>query len=124
MKRVIPGFVTFLVTAPLASAALLLNDSFNYPDGPLATVSTSGWAHHSGSVTGQVVVVSGRVLLCEDNGEDVNAPLAGQPYPSSGATNVFTQVLRSNSPRSPAAVAPISRISKTPPRVIGRGSGP
>jgi len=89
MNRVAPGFVVFLVSAPLAGAALLLNDAFNYPDGPLVTVSTNAWTHHSGSVTGQVAVASGRVWLSEENGEDVNAPLAGQPYPSSGATNVF-----------------------------------
>ncbi len=89
MKRVAPGLAAFLISAPLAGAALLLSDSFNYPDGPLVTVSTNGWVHHSGSVTGEVVVASGRLLLNEDNGEDVNAPLAGQPYPSSGATNVF-----------------------------------
>ncbi|MGO8838089.1 MAG: immunoglobulin domain-containing protein [Limisphaerales bacterium] len=89
MKWVAPGFAAFLISAPLAGAALLLNDSFNYPDGALVTVSTNGWVHHSGSVTGEVKVASGRLLLNEDNGEDVNAPLAGQPYPSSGATNVF-----------------------------------
>jgi endonuclease/exonuclease/phosphatase family metal-dependent hydrolase len=89
MNRVAQGFVVFLVSAPLAGAALLLNDAFNYPDGPLVTVSTNIWAHHSGSVTGQVAVASGRLWLNEDNGEDANALLAGQPYPSSGATNVF-----------------------------------
>ena len=52
-------------------------------------VSSGVWAHHSGSVTGQVAVASGRVLLNEDNTEDVNSLLAGQPYPSTGATNVF-----------------------------------
>jgi endonuclease/exonuclease/phosphatase family metal-dependent hydrolase len=89
MNRVALGFMAFLVSAPLADAALLLNDSFHYPDGPLVTVGTNGWAHHSGSVTGQVVVASGRLWLNEDNGGDVNARLAGQPYPSAGATNVF-----------------------------------
>ena len=73
----------------MSGAALLLNDSFSYPDGPLVTVSGGVWVHHSGSVSGQVAVVSGRVLLNEANAEDVNALLAGQPYPSSGTTNVF-----------------------------------
>ena len=53
------------------------------------TVSGNVWVHHSGSVTGEVTVESGRVLLSETNTEDVSALLAGQPYPSSGATNVF-----------------------------------
>ena len=35
------------------------------------------------------MVSSGRVYLSEANTEDVNAPLAGQPYASSGTTNVF-----------------------------------
>src|SRR5208283_3421902 len=73
----------------LAQAVLLLSDSFSYPDGPLVTVSSNVWVHHSGSVTGEVAVVSGLVLLNEANTEDVNALLAGQPYPSSGSTNVF-----------------------------------
>jgi endonuclease/exonuclease/phosphatase family metal-dependent hydrolase len=89
MGRVILGFMVLLISAHSAGAALLLNEAFDYPDGPLVTVSTNSWAHHSGSVTGEVTVASGRIWLAEDNGEDVNAPLAGQPYPSSGATNVF-----------------------------------
>ncbi|SRR5579862_2057257 len=78
-----------MLFAITARAALLLNDSFDYPDGALVTVSTNLWIHHSGSVTGEVVVASGRVWLSEANTEDVHALLAGQPYPASGATNVF-----------------------------------
>jgi endonuclease/exonuclease/phosphatase family metal-dependent hydrolase len=80
------GFMFFAITA---RAVLLLNDSFDYPDGALVTVSTNVWAHHSGSVTGEVAVASGRVWLNEANTEDVHALLAGQPYPASGATNIF-----------------------------------
>ncbi|MFZ0826152.1 MAG: endonuclease/exonuclease/phosphatase family protein [Verrucomicrobiia bacterium] len=89
MNKVVLALAAFLVSAPLADAALLLDEAFNYPDGPLVTVSGGVWAHHSGSVTGEVVVASGRVLLNEANTEDVNASLAGQPYPASGTTNVF-----------------------------------
>jgi endonuclease/exonuclease/phosphatase family metal-dependent hydrolase len=78
-----------LLSTTLAGAALLLNDSFSYPDGPLVTVSGGVWLHHSGSITGEVTVASGRVQLSEADTEDVNAPLAGQPYASSGSTNVF-----------------------------------
>ena len=80
------GFIFFAITA---GAALLFSDSFDYPDGALVTVSTNLWMHHSGSVTGEVVVASGRVWLSEACTEDVHALLAGQPYPASGATNVF-----------------------------------
>ena len=89
MKKVVFCIATFLLSATLSGAALLLSDSFSHPDGPLVTVSDGVWVHHSGSVSGQVAVVSGRVLLNEANAEDVNALLAGQPYPSSGTTNVF-----------------------------------
>jgi endonuclease/exonuclease/phosphatase family metal-dependent hydrolase len=81
----------FFLSATLADAAILLNDSFDYPDGSLVTVSSNVWVHHSppGSGTGEVTVASGRVLLNAANNEDVNALLAGQPYLSSGTTNVF-----------------------------------
>ncbi len=78
-----------MVFAITAEAVVLFSDSFDYPDGALVTVSTNLWAHHSGSVTGEVLVASGRVLLSGANTEDVNVRLAGQPYPASGATNVF-----------------------------------
>jgi endonuclease/exonuclease/phosphatase family metal-dependent hydrolase len=89
VNRVVFCITAFLFSATLARAVLLLNDPFNYSNGPLVTVSSNVWVHHSGSVTGEVTVESGRVLLSETNTEDVNALLAGQPYPSSGATNVF-----------------------------------
>ncbi len=89
MKKVVLGLAALLVSAALADAALLLNDPFSYPDGSLVTVSGGVWVHHSGSVNGEVTVASGRVLLSDANTEDVNASLAGQPYPASGTTNVF-----------------------------------
>ena len=89
MKRVVLGAAAFLLSVTGAGSAVLLNDSFTYSDGPLVSVSGGAWSHHSGSVTGQVVVALGRVLLNESDAEDVNALLVGQPYPSSGPTNVF-----------------------------------
>jgi endonuclease/exonuclease/phosphatase family metal-dependent hydrolase len=91
VKKVAFCIATFLLSATLSGAALLLNDTFSYSNGPLVTVSGGVWVHHSpsGSGTGEVAVASGRVLLNEANAEDVNALLAGQPYPSSGTTNVF-----------------------------------
>lgn len=88
VKKVVICIAAVLLSATLTRAALLLNDTFSYPDGPLVTVSGGVWAHHSGSA-GEVMVSSGRVLLSEANTEDVNALLAGQPYTSSGTTNVF-----------------------------------
>ncbi|MGA9777015.1 MAG: immunoglobulin domain-containing protein [Verrucomicrobiia bacterium] len=89
MKKAPLGLAVFMVFAITAKAAILVSDSFDYTDGPLVTVSANLWAHHSGSVTGEVTVTSGRVLLSEANTEDVHVLLAGQPYPASGATNVF-----------------------------------
>ena len=49
-KAVLHPDVSF--SATLAGAALLLNDTFTYPDGPLVAVSGGVWAHHSGSASG------------------------------------------------------------------------
>jgi endonuclease/exonuclease/phosphatase family metal-dependent hydrolase len=89
VKKAASGLAVFMVLAITAKAAILFSDSFDYAAGPLVTVSTNLWAHHSGSVTGEVMVTSGCVLLSEANTEDVHVLLAGQPYPASGATNVF-----------------------------------
>jgi endonuclease/exonuclease/phosphatase family metal-dependent hydrolase len=89
VKTIALCLAAILLSVVPGGAALLLDDSFDYANGPLVTVSGGAWLHHSGSVTGEVAVASGRALLNETNNEDVNAPLAGQPYPASGATNVF-----------------------------------
>ena len=68
-------------------AAVLLNESFSYPDGPLVSVSTDLWTTFSGA-TGQVDVVSNRVFLTQAETEDVSAPLAGGPY-SASSTNMY-----------------------------------
>ena len=89
MNRVVFCITAYLLSATLARAVLLLDDPFNYSNGPLVTVSGNVWVHLlGGSVTGEVTVESGRALPSETNTEDVSALLAGQPYPSSGATNV------------------------------------
>ena len=78
-----------LWSAQRTAATVLLSDSFTYADGALVTVSTNVWLHHSpsGSHTGEVQVVSGKVFLSQTNSEDVSSSLQGQPYPSS--TNIY-----------------------------------
>lgn len=76
----------FLIRPPTVQAAPLLLEPFNYPDGALVSVASGTWATHSGT-TGEVGVVSGRVDLRVPATEDVNALLAGQPYPAN--TNLY-----------------------------------
>jgi hypothetical protein len=65
-------------------AAILLDEPFTYPDGPLTTVSGGRWGNHSGTA-GQVDVNAGGVNLTQSETEDVNATLGGGPYaPDSG----------------------------------------
>lgn len=71
-----------------APAAILLNEDFAYPNGPLTTNSGGLWATHSGTA-GQLDVTNGAAFLTGSETEDVNRLLVGQPYPAAGATNVF-----------------------------------
>ena len=80
-------FTSLLCLSSLvAHAAILLDEPFNYTNGPLVSVSGGAWTTHSGT-TGEVDVVSGRVDLRVPSTEDVNAVLLGQPFPVT--TNVF-----------------------------------
>jgi endonuclease/exonuclease/phosphatase family metal-dependent hydrolase len=88
VKKVVFCIATFLLFATLSGAALLLNDSFSYPDGPLVTATGSPWTTYSGT-TGQVKVVSGRIFLSKANTEDVHAALAGQPYASTSGAILY-----------------------------------
>lgn len=88
------GFITrWLLLACLLAGSLrgwgflLVHEPFDYSDGPLVTVSGGVWAHHSGSITGEVNVVSSRVFLTQTETEDVSVLLPGQPY--SAATNTL-----------------------------------
>ena len=77
--------MVYLISAFSVGAVLLLDDVFNYSDGPLVTAADSPWTTYSGS-NSQVNVLSGRIFLSKSNSEDVQALLAGQPYvPASSA---------------------------------------
>jgi len=87
-ERVVKQSILFvMVFAGLGLAAgrasVLLSDSFSYPDGPLVVVSSGLWAHHSGSITGEVNVTSGTVFLSHTNSEDLSVSL-GQIYAPAG----------------------------------------
>jgi endonuclease/exonuclease/phosphatase family metal-dependent hydrolase len=72
--------LSFLCTQ-FSKASTIFSDSFDYPNGSITTNSGGVWVTHSG-ITGQVQEVSSRVLLSQTNTEDINAQLAGQPYPA------------------------------------------
>jgi endonuclease/exonuclease/phosphatase family metal-dependent hydrolase len=62
-----------------ARAAVILSDTFAYPDGSLITNSSFRWKAHSGA-TGQTQVLAGRVQLSQGDSEDVSAALTNAPY--------------------------------------------
>src|SRR2546422_206383 len=79
MKRILFILASGVVLVCRARSAVILDDSFDYADGPLTAVSGGIWTTHSGTVD-QVDVASGKVNLSQNESEDVNAPLAGAPY--------------------------------------------
>ena len=116
-RKTLFNCAALVLSARLAGAAVLLNDSFNYTDGPIVTVSGGNWSHHSGSVSGQVQVVSGRVLLNSTDTEDVKALLSGQPYDPAGTTNQFYAGLTVRFTSLPSAggiTSPFSRTHRPP----------
>lgn len=89
MRSQIKSFVFLLILVTgSARATLLLNEPFSYPDGPLVSAPGTLWTTHSGTA-GQVDVVSGHVNLTFAESEDVNALLAGQPYPANTNTVLY-----------------------------------
>jgi endonuclease/exonuclease/phosphatase family metal-dependent hydrolase len=72
----------------LAPASPLLTETFNYPNGPLTTVSAGVWSNHSGTI-GELAVVSGRLDLRVPQTEDVSFLLPGQPYGSTSAASLY-----------------------------------
>jgi len=91
MNKTILTLVVAAFLATNARAALLLSDDFNsYPDGSLVGAPGSPWIHHSGSTTGEVNVVSGRVSLTSSETEDVSAALSGGPYSAGSGVTLYT----------------------------------
>jgi len=79
LKRTL-HLAVFFFSAPWGIAEILLNDSFNYTNGPLVEVSGGKWQSHSGNDTQSVDVISGQAYLTRSYSQDVNAELDGQPY--------------------------------------------
>ncbi len=70
---------------------IVLNEPFDYADGPVATVSSGLWQAHSGTA-GQADVSGGALRLTQAETEDVNTPLAGQPYAVDGNHVLYARV--------------------------------
>ncbi len=79
MKKILLILAAGVVVICRARSTVILDDSFDYPDGALTAVSAGTWVSHSGTLN-QVDVTSGRVNLSQKESEDVNAQLAGAPY--------------------------------------------
>jgi hypothetical protein len=77
MKTIIHSIITWapLIAAMAARAEVLLDETFNYPDGPLASVSDGRWTTHSGT-PGQVTVSGGVIRLQGSKTEDVRNAFA------------------------------------------------
>ncbi|NGO38445.1 hypothetical protein G4L39_03405 [Limisphaera ngatamarikiensis] len=72
----------------IAGATLYLNEPFDYPDGPLISVSGGLWITHSGT-TGQVDVVSGAVFLTQSESEDVSIAITNVPGGAIGSGMLY-----------------------------------
>ena len=80
MKTYLYGICSALLLLAIpAPGALVFNDRFDYPDGPITDPPSSSWTSHGGTA-GQVNVSDGAVALTQSESEDVNAPLSGGPY--------------------------------------------
>ena len=71
-----------------SDAALILSESFDYPDGTLEEGASERWTGHSGT-DGQVEVLQGRMVLTGAESQDVNATLEGGPYASGSVPFLF-----------------------------------
>lgn len=72
----------------IASAAMLLAEDFNYPSGPLCTVSAGLWNNHSGTHE-QVMCANGRAVLRSTMSEDVNVLVPEQPFAATDSTVLY-----------------------------------
>ena len=79
MKSILFSTLVLWALAARLPAALVLDEPFNYPDGSLVLVSGGAWETHNGGA-GELLVVNGTAEVRQDQREDVNRPLSGQPY--------------------------------------------
>ena len=110
IRRVFVVAICLFTGATICNAALLLEESFPYADGPLVTVSGGAWTTHSGT-TGQIGVISGRVDLRVPDTEDVNALVLGQPFPSSTNVILYASFTVNYSSLDPVSISHLHAMS-------------
>ena len=79
------------VTSSLAFSSVLVEEPFNYPDGPLVAVSGGIWKTHSGT-SGQVEASDGRIHLSERHSEDVSLAFSSGPIALTNALTLYASV--------------------------------
>ena len=81
----LPGFFI-----PAAGAAVLLSDTFSYPDGPITNAPGTVWTNFSGGGAGnEMLVASSRLQIAAARSEDVSATLSGQPYATNSGVVLY-----------------------------------
>ena len=78
-KRLLLLCLLSLLAMPPAWASLLVEEPFNYPDGPLTALAGRPWATHGGE-SNQIQITAGRMILTQASTEDANILLPGGPY--------------------------------------------
>ena len=80
-----------LTAATITQADVILQDSFNYPDGSLATANPV-WQVHSAGTGGALNVANNAALIAGSAGgtADINATLTNSPYSSTGPAAAAT----------------------------------
>jgi hypothetical protein len=79
MKKILV-LIAFAFTLVKTQAAIVLSDSFTYPDGAIVGAAGSPWTAHSGAGSGPIQVTNNMLRVVSANSEDINAPLSGAPY--------------------------------------------
>jgi T5SS/PEP-CTERM-associated repeat protein len=88
---------SLLLATPPAWAILRLDEPFSYSDGPLVDVAPGNWSTFSGT-SGQVDVVSGKLILTESQPAEEVFTYASAPFWSSTNLYISFTLICSNAP--------------------------